>query len=247
MPGSDRLAPAVAAKKLVTEELEQARAAILAGSVVTGHMTPASDLDVVVITDDPAAPFRRSLRYGGWPVELFVHTEGSIRAWWQLKDERFRPALALMCARGEVVLDTDGAAARIQVEASELLDEGPPPLTAEELDLLRYGVTDSLDDLLAGPRDPERHFILASLVAGLCDLAMENRRSFRGRGKWMFRMAEEADASFAEDLSAALQAVDAGEAGPLQMLVQVELDRAGGPLFDGYWANGRPRLRPPSE
>jgi nucleotidyltransferase-like protein len=247
MPGSDRLAPAVAARKLVTEELEQARAAILAGSVVTGHMTSASDLDVVVITDDPAAPFRRSLYYGGWPVELFVHTEGSIHAWWQLNEERFRPALAFMCARGEVVLDTDGAAARVQVKASELLDAGPPLLPAEELDLLRYGVTDSLDDLLAGPRDPERHFIVASIVAGLCDLAMENRRSFRGSGKWTFRMAEEADPGFAEDLSAALQAVEAGEVGPLQMLVQGELARAGGPLFDGYWASGGPRLRRPGE
>jgi Nucleotidyltransferase domain len=242
MHGVERPAPEAAAQDLVVELIGDVRSAILAGSVVTGNATVASDLDIVVIGDDPDAPFRRSIRYEGWPAEIFVHSEETIRGFWAVKDERVRPALALMCARGQIVLDHDGSGARMQAEARKLLLAGPPSLSKEELDRLRYGVTDSLDDFLAVTRDAERPFILSSLVEALCELAMENRRAFRGRGKWTYRMAEEADPSFAADLTQALEAVTAGDGAPLVALTRLELDAAGGPLFEGYWADGRPIL-----
>jgi hypothetical protein len=210
----------------------------LAGSVVTGHATDASDLDIVLVGDDPNAPFRVSLTYESWPAEVFVHTEQTIHGFWALKDERLRPALALMCARGRIVLDKDGSGARIQAEARAHLDAGPPSLSAVELDRIRYGLTDSLDDLLAGPRAEELPFIVASLTEGLCEMAMENRRS-RGTGKWMYRMAHEADPVFAGELSTALTAARTDDLHPLAALARAELEAAGGPLFDGYWADGR--------
>lgn len=71
---------------------------------------------------------------------------------------------------------------------------------------------------------------------------MENRKAFRGSGKWMLRMANEADPDFATKLSAALDAVGDGNREPLATLARAELDAAGGPLFEGYWADGRPLL-----
>jgi hypothetical protein len=58
----------------------------------------------------------------------------------------------------------------------------------------------------------------------------------------MYRMAREADEQFAAELSAAIQAVGAGERAPLAALARSELEAAGGPLFDGYKADGRPLL-----
>src|SRR3954452_13234086 len=107
MQAVERPAPEVAARDLVAERISRARSAILAGSVVTCKSTDASDLDIVVIGDDPGAPFRRSMRYEGWPAEIFVHTEETIRGFWNLKCERLRPALAIMCARGRIVVDHD--------------------------------------------------------------------------------------------------------------------------------------------
>jgi len=147
-----------------------------------------------------------------------------------------------MCARGMIVVDKDGSGGRVQAEAQAHLAAGPPSLSMVEHDRLRYGVTDSLDGLLAGPRAQELPFIVASLTEALCDLAMENRRAFRGSGKWMYRMAAEADPVFAEELSAAIDPAGAGDPVPLADLVRNELDAAGGPLFDGYWADGRPIL-----
>ena len=242
MAEQERLDPPDAARALVREKVPTARGAILAGSVVTGGATDASDLDIVVIADDPDAPYRRSIHFEGWPAELFVHTEETIHGFWERKDERFRPGLALMCARGMIVLDTDRSAGRIQAEAGKVLAAGPPALDGSERDRIRYGLTDSLDDFLADPGTSELPFIVASLTKGLCEVAMENRRAFRGSGKWMLRMANEADPVFATELSAALDAVGDGNRERLAALARAELDAAGGPLFEGYWADGRPLL-----
>ena len=99
-----------------------------------------------------------------------------------------------------------------------------------------------LDDFLGDPGTSELPFIVASLTKGLCEVAMENRRAFRGSGKWMLRMANEADPDFATELSAALDAVGDGNRERLAALARAELDAAGGPLFEGYWADGRPLL-----
>ncbi len=234
--------PDTCAAALVADRFGDARSAILAGSVVTGHATAASDLDIVLIGDDPDAPFRVSLTYETWPAEVFVHTEETVHGFWALKDERLRPALALMCARGRIVVDKDGSAAQIRAEARAHLDAGPPDLSAVERDGIRYGLTDSLDDLLAGARAEELPFIVASLTQALCEVAMENRRAFRGSGKWMYRMAHEADPAFAAELSTALDAAAAGDLQSLAALARAELEAVGGPLFDGYRADGRPLL-----
>jgi hypothetical protein len=234
--------PISSARGLVADQFADARSAILAGSVVTGGATDASDLDIVVIGDDPSAPSRASLNYGGWPAEVFIHNEETIHGFWARKDERLRPALALMCARGEIVVDKDGSGARMQAEARAHLATGPPELSPEDHQRMRYGLTDSLDDFLADPGTEELPFIVAALTRDLCEVAMENRRAFRGSGKWMYRMAREADESFAAELSAAIQAVGAGERAPLAALARSELEAAGGPLFDGYKADGRPLL-----
>jgi hypothetical protein len=242
MSSQARQDPIPSAHALVSELFTGARSAILAGSVVTGRATAASDLDIVVIGDEPDAPFRLSLNYAGWPAEVFVHTEATIHGFWALRDERLRPALAMMCARGQIVLDEDGSGARTQAEARAHLGAGPPALSAADHERVRYGLTDSLDDFLADPGTEELPFIVAALTRDLCEVAMENRRAFRGNGKWMYRMAREADAEFAADLATALSAVNRADRQPLANLARAELDAAGGSLFDGYRADGRPLL-----
>jgi len=242
MDGSARPDPITAATSLVTEVFGDARAAILAGSVVTGHATAASDLDIVVVGDDPDAPFRTALHHRGWPAEVFVHTEASIDGFWRLPNERLRPALALMCARGRVIVDVDGTGARIQTAAQAHLAAGPPPLPPDEHERMRYALTDSLDDLVGGPRPEELPFIVATVTSDLCEVAMENRRAFRGTGKWMYRMADQADPAFAGSPAHALAAVATGDTAPLVTLARTELATAGGPLFDGYRASGKPLL-----
>src|SRR3954453_13674836 len=67
------------ARAFVREAFPQARAAVLGGSAARGQATATSDLDIVVILDGPPAPYRETLRYGGWLVELFAKTPSPLR------------------------------------------------------------------------------------------------------------------------------------------------------------------------
>ena len=61
-----RLPALQAAEELLGARFPGCHAAFLAGSVVRGDATPTSDLDIVVVTDHPEAPFRESLYFQGY-------------------------------------------------------------------------------------------------------------------------------------------------------------------------------------
>lgn len=147
------LDPLDVSARVVAEQLPEAVAAFLAGSVLTSRRTALSDLDIVVVLPGPPAPFRDTVRAYGWVVELFVHTPTSIAHYWQTDRAQWRCTLARMCAEGRLLVDVGGAGGRLQHEARALLEAGPPPVPAAELDRRRYMLTDSLDDL-RGSRDP---------------------------------------------------------------------------------------------
>ena len=65
---------------LVNDRFPAAVQAWLAGSVVRGTATATSDLDIdITVLDETAVVHRESLRFEGWPVELFVNCEAGIR------------------------------------------------------------------------------------------------------------------------------------------------------------------------
>jgi predicted nucleotidyltransferase len=101
------------ARELVAEQFPGARAAWLGGSVARGSWTSTSDLDITVLIAGPPAPYRESLRYGGWPVELFVHTEASLAHYRGEDQDRRQPTMMRLVGEAIVLLDTDGSGARL--------------------------------------------------------------------------------------------------------------------------------------
>ena len=84
------------ARALVSERFPAARAAFLGGGVLSARRTATSDLDIVVLLDGPPAPYRESLRWRGWPAEIFVQDVNQIGAWFAKDVARRRPTLATM-------------------------------------------------------------------------------------------------------------------------------------------------------
>ena len=97
-----------------------------------------------------------------------------------------------------------------------------------------YRLTAVLDDL-ADERDPA---CLASLATAafidVADLALAIRRRWSGHGRWLGRRLAEADEVLAHELAAGLRAALDGDATGLARCGRAELDRAGGPLDEGY-------------
>ena len=238
-----RLDEAVAtARRLVADRFPDARAAWLAGSVVTGTATPTSDLDITVLLPGPPAPFRESLEYDGWPVELFVHSRESVARWLAKDLERRRPTLARLISTGVVLLDVDGAGTALAEECAGILAAGPGPLPGADLDSMRYGLTDLLDDL-ADADDPT----VAAAVGfatweAAAHLLLAADRRWWGTGKWLVHELREYDAahetSYALRLHAGLAAAVGGDGVLLAVVAEEILDGAGGRLWVGYRAEG---------
>ncbi|GAA1265763.1 MULTISPECIES: nucleotidyltransferase domain-containing protein [Streptomyces] len=226
--------PVLTARELIRDRFPAARAAFLAGSVLTDRRTPTSDLDIVVLLDGPPAPSRENLVYRGWPVELFVQTQA---VWHRFADEetakRSSPLLA-MCSDGMLLLDRDGLGTSLQAEARKRWAAGPPPLSDHERDYQRYILTDLLDDL-RGCADPaERVHLVAHMLQRASELVLLVGGHWLGGGKWLSRRLAAADPGLHRALTEAAAQAVAGDTSVFAAAVTQALDRAGGPLWDGY-------------
>lgn len=226
--------PLLTAGELVRERFPAALAAFLAGSVLTDRRTPTSDLDIVVLLDGPPAPHRENLLYRGWPVELFVQTEEVWRRFVDQETEKRNSPLLSMCSDGVLLVDTEGLGASLQAEARKRWAAGPPPLSDRERDYQRYILTDLLDDL-RGCTDPaERVHLVAYTLQRASELALLVGGHWLGGGKWLSRRLAAADPGLHGALTEAATHAVAGRTSAFATAVSEVLDRAGGPLWDGY-------------
>ena len=234
--------PVETATELVRARFPEARAAFLAGSVLTDRRTPTSDLDIVVLLTGAPAPCRESLVHQGWPVELFVQTDADWHAFVDRETAARRSPLLAMCAEGVLLVDADGLGAALRAEAGKRLAAGPPPASEAELEDRRYALTDALDDLRGCPDPLERVHLVALLLTRASELALLARGHWLGGGKWLSRRLAAADPGLHQRLTAgAAAAISHAADGPYDFADAVKevLDMAGGPLWAGYSRNGR--------
>lgn len=223
----------VTARQVVRDRFGPVRAAVLAGSAGAGRAGPLSDLDVVVVLDGPPAPYRETIRAGGRPVELFVHTQASVEHWYALEREQGVVVLADMLATGRPVAGPEVSA--IQAAARAHVAAGPPAWTPEQVEYRRYAVTDALDDLVAAEDDDERDAVAGQLLALVTELRLATAGAWRGRGKWQVRRLRACDPDWARQVMAGHRtAVATGDVGPLVVACDRLLDTLGGRLTEGF-------------
>jgi predicted nucleotidyltransferase len=145
--GSRRLGAMDAATLFVDFYFPKCHLALLAGSVAHGNATAASDLDIVVITPREDVPRWATYREFGWPIEVFAQTPDSYPAAFAADAKKRWPLLPLLCRDGMVLRDRAVMAHQIKDEAQALLDQGPAPLSEEEINERRYTLTWLLEDL----------------------------------------------------------------------------------------------------
>ncbi|MFC4775270.1 nucleotidyltransferase domain-containing protein [Paenibacillus sp. GCM10023252] len=224
-----------AATMFVNEELPHSTVALLAGSVVRDQATATSDLDIVVLQPDLQSAYRESVFAYGWPIELFVHNDCSLKEYWASDRSRRIPSLPRMCSEGVVLRDTVGAAAGIQEEASSLLLQGPSPFTEAEDRLERYFITDLLDDLEGSDDYDEQLFIAHELTNKLCNYVLVKHGHWMGKGKWVPRLMKQMDTSLYDELAAALSDLyRLRDKSRYCSFVSGQLERSGGRLFAGF-------------
>lgn len=234
----NRPEPTEVASRLVSARFPAAQAAFLAGSVLTPMRTATSDLDIVVVLPGPPAPFRETIREDGWVVELFVQTPTSLRYYWNSESATCKPPPIRMCAEGQVLVSEQDAAFDIQKEAKKRLVRGPL-ITAEKLMYRRYALTDLLDDFIGAADSTELAYISAALLNSASELALLSQSQWLGSAKWLARHLSELDAGLIDRLTDGQRSVlIRNDKEPLKRAVTEVLDRAGGPITEGYRSDG---------
>jgi hypothetical protein len=230
------------ARQLVKERYPDARAAWLGGSVARGTATKTSDLDITVLLPGPPAPLRESLQYAAWPVELFVHTEASLTHYCTKDRQRRQPSMMRLIGETIILLDTDGSGAQWQETGRAQIQAGPPPLTDAELQLLRYKITDLLEDLIGADSNDVRTAVASVLWQDAATLLLTGARRWTGTGKGLLRELASYDAEHATDyataLPAAMRAAATGDPEALTTAVDAILNPHGGRLFAGFHLSG---------
>ncbi|GIF04704.1 nucleotidyltransferase domain-containing protein [Actinoplanes siamensis] len=216
--------PVQVARELTRERFPAARWAMLTGSVVGPHRTAGSDLDIVVL-DETDPGHRESLRHAGWPVEFFVHTREKLIGFLDTERAQRKPSTHRMLAQGVILFGDPGD---LPARCAQVLADGPGPLSVEQRDWLRYGLTDGLDDLRHATDPGERAVIATGLWTGAAEAFLSLAGRWVSGGKWLLRELREQDPAFAGRWLAARD-------DPAAIAAEV-LESAGGPLFDGYRA-----------
>ncbi len=208
--------------------------AYAAGSILRGQGTTRSDIDLVVVFDHLDAARRESFVVEGVPVEAFVHDRETL-AWFVDEDvAQGCPVILTMIAEGTIVGRERGQAEALRAEIVELLAKGPPPLSPAALTMLRYEITDGIDDLRGDRTASERTAIGVVLYPKLVELALRGRGHWAGNGKWAPRLLAAMDADLARRFEGAFSALFAqGDSGPVIALAEAELAPHGGAFFDG--------------
>lgn len=208
---------------------------VLGGSSSTGRRTATSDIDILVIGPSSALARASAVRAGpslsearvahrfAERIDVFAYTVEGFRDWADKDFASLRPVLPYLL--------TEGHPLRLGSEYEELrrwsadrLARGPR-LTAHQLELRRYAVTDLIDDL-ADATDPlAAAAIRADLFRDLAQLALLASNSWLGSGKWLARRLSSADPAAAEALREFAHPPD--HAGAAELAARL-LDRFGG-------------------
>ena len=220
-------------ERFVASKYPAATIAVVGGSTARNQRTATSDIDLLLIGDDPFLDDRSaeaaSHAFEGETFEVFAYTWSAFSEWAQRDLDRHRPVIVRMLVDGLPVRD-DGRLAGLRRVWIEKLRNGPTT-SSEDLALRRYIIADLIDDL-RDARDPvEQHVIAAMLYERSAELMLLSGGQWIATGKWLPRVLRDFDGGRASALSAPLVV---GDHLALADAAETELRRAGGRPSDGF-------------
>lgn len=231
-----RISPVEAAREIFLTRHAGARVLFLAGSVMRGEATPASDLDIVVVYERLPNAYRESFMHRGWPVETFVHDAETLNYYLREFDPQSGfPSMANMVFEGREIPEPSEFSQSMKGVAAAALAAGPPAWNEEELQRMRYTLTDMIDDIRCPRNDIELVAAGARLYEVVADFYLRSRTLWSAKGKAIPRRLREVDAEFAARFCEAFGVLFEGKRPEgVVALVEAMLEPFGGFLFDGY-------------
>ena len=227
------------ANSIHADRYKDAVAIFAAGSIVRGEGTPFSDLDLVVIHAQLPCAYRESFRYGGYPVEAFVHDPATLEYFFLEVDRPSGvPVLPRMVVEGVEIPGPTEMSRELKRRAAAVIASGPPALDTASERRMRYVVSDLLDDLRAPRSQEELIGASARLYERLADYHLRRLGLWSAKGKAIPRALRQTDAAVGAAYCDAFAELFArGDPQAVIRLAEDLLRESGGPLFDGFRAD----------
>lgn len=237
--------PLFAVRDLIESRYQGADSIILAGSVIRGEASTYSDLDVVVLYPHVRAAYRESFTHKGWPVEAFIHDLETLRYFvYRIDRPQGISTLSEMIREGLEVPGPTELSGQAKTLVNEVLSEGPPALTLEDVEDRRYHISELIDDLRE-PRTRHELNATASRVYGeLADFYCRSKGHWTGAGKGLLKKMKQIDPAMARRYADSFdQLFQHGLTSSVVSLSEEILAPFGGFLFDAYRREVSPNWR----
>lgn len=212
-------------------------AAFLGGSTATGAAGASSDLDIVIILGQPwqEVAYVETFLFGNRLVEAFVYGAAGLQQWRQQTRANGRPTVDRLIACGIALIDTPQAR-QLQASCQRALDDGPAPLSEQDMEQEVYRLSSLVDDLVDATDPGLEYAVGSALWRAAAELSLRRNRHWIGSGKWLLRELRDDDryglAAWASDPVRSSRG--------LIQAVHVLLDDCGGYHQDGMLRGERP-------
>lgn len=232
-------------KRLCDEKYKDASVIYWAGSVTTGNFTSGSDLDLVVIYDHISNAYREAFAFEGWKIDAFIHDIETIRYFFEEVDRKSgMSVLPQMVVSGVLITPPSSLSDDIKRLATKIIDEGPPSWSREEIDKVRFHITDLLDDIVFARNRTERIASSAKLYEILATFYFRAQNAWQADGKAIIQYLKNQNFELAEIYRDAFDEVfKHNNTKALETLVNTILEPYGGLLWEGYRADAPPEWK----
>lgn len=169
-----------------------AKAIFWAGSVARNkNQTPKSDLDLVIVYDQLPNAYREAFIYNNWPIDTFVNDEKTLLNFFEINKKNGTAGLLSMVVEGIEVPDSSYYSSKLKQIAQNMLNQGPIPLTVDEINASRFSITDLLDDISEPCSKHEQLSSVMQLYSLLAKFYLRANKQWAGDGKSLVRRLEE--------------------------------------------------------
>ena len=222
------------AHKIKQDHYPDAAVAFAAGSVFRGEGNEFSDIDIVVLYDEPFEDVRReSFIVEGWPVEAFIHNVQAQNYFFDRDYQGGVPIMLNLVIEGIEIPGPCDLSRQQKAEASRLYNKGPAPLDDKDMRAKRYHISDVLDDLRGSVKPEEHYAILSKFYINLADFHLRANGHWSGNGKGLARALRRYVPDMADPYFQAFQ--DAFQNSCFEKVIHLAeniLEPHGGILFD---------------
>lgn len=224
-----------AANGIHLKKYPEAKVIFLAGSIIRGEGTKTSDLDLVVLYENLPNAFRESFYFDDFPVEAFVHDPETLNYFLERERSNAFSPLMQMILEGIEIPEPCEISDKIKRLARKMKEQKPSRLSDEEIERLRYMITNYIDDI----RYPRSKFELTAtatfLYSAISDFYFRSNDLWLAKHKSIPRELEKADPEFEERFCLAFEDLFVnGKSEKVIELAKGLLQSSGGFLFDGF-------------